>query len=205
MKDSQRKKEVSNTSRSTHDKYTDSYIGILDQYKELLSKSVEKKNALKEEFFNVIKVIMYWMIGVFSVATIGSIIAICIAKSPEVLAGAIVSVLSSFATMMASIFKLPEIIAKYLFNKKEDNLMKDIIENIQNYEIKASDFDKQDIMESMDIMIKGSSSTEDNIIEEDIVENDMNEMLENSPHKGDNFPSDATEDITNSKDIEQKR
>lgn len=42
-------------------------------------------------------------------------------------------------------------------------------------------------------------------IEEDIVKNDMNEMLENSPHKGDNFPSDATEDIMNGKDIERKK
>lgn len=58
-------------------------------------------------------------------------------SSTEVITGSIVAVISSFATMIVSIFKLPRIIAKYLFNKKEDDQMANIIENIQKYEFGA--------------------------------------------------------------------
>ena len=55
--------------------------------------------------------------------------------------------LSSFTTMLVSIFKLPQIIGDYLFNKDEDNQMIEIIKNIQQYEI---DVDKQEKMASID-------------------------------------------------------
>lgn len=58
-------------------------------------------------------------------------------SSTEVITGSIVAVISSFATMIVSIFKLPRIIAKYLFNKKEDDQMANIIENVQKYELGA--------------------------------------------------------------------
>lgn len=58
-------------------------------------------------------------------------------SSLEVITGSIVAVISSFVTMIVSIFKLPRIIAKYLFNKKEDDQMTRIIENIQKYELDA--------------------------------------------------------------------
>lgn len=191
MEDSQSQQEKTDNGRSTHDKYTDSYVGILNEYRELLSESVKKKNDLKEKFFVAIRIIMFWMLAIFSAAILGSIVAICITSSPKVLAGAIVSILSSFATMMASIFKLPKIIAKYLFNKKEDDLMKDIMKNIQTYEINASA--KQDVMETVDIITKGSSNQNQNTIREKVIENSVNETLESSPHIGNDFPSDAIE------------
>lgn len=51
--------------------------------------------------------------------------------------------LSTFATMLISIFKLPQIIADYLFNKEEDQMMNEIIKNIQKYELDAVRIEKE--------------------------------------------------------------
>ena len=131
-----------NIIQGTHDKYTDAYISILNTYKEQISSSVTKKNELKERFFETIKMIMYWLTFIFA-GTLGlSLILFGIMiynnySSVAVITGAITTIFSSFTTMILSIFKLPKIIDDYLFNKKEDKLMSEIIQNIQKYEIDA--------------------------------------------------------------------
>lgn len=132
---------------SPHQKYTKEYVEILKAYKIQYQKSATDKNDLKREFFAVIKSLMYWMIAVFVIAVIGSftIMRIMIKyrySSIELLISTIVPIVGSFATMAISILKLPKIIARYLFNKKEDELMKDIIQNIQTYEIGATKYEK---------------------------------------------------------------
>lgn len=131
-----------NKIQDTHDKYTDAYVDILNTYKNQISSSVTKKNELKEHFFNTIKKIMYWLTWIFAGALGLSLILFVIMvlnnyNSASIITGAITTVISSFVTMTISIFKLPKIIANYLFNKKEDNLMNEIIRNIQQYEIDA--------------------------------------------------------------------
>lgn len=69
--------------------------------------------------------------------------------------------LSSFATMLVSIFKLPQIIADYLFNKDEDNQMIEIIKNIQQYEIDAVKLEKTvSIDAEKEIMSREKSDSE---------------------------------------------
>lgn len=131
-----------NNHQGTHDKYTDAYVSILDAYKDQISKSVTKKNELKESFLNTIKQIMNWLTWIFAGALIVSLILFTVMawknyNSSSVIAGAVTTIFSSFITMIISIFKLPEIIANYLFNKEEDQLMSNIIQNIQKYEIDA--------------------------------------------------------------------
>lgn len=128
--------------KSTHDQYTEAYVGILNTYKEQLSQSVTKKNELKQRFFNAIRMIMYIMVITFGLVVVlalavMAIMAACNSSSTQILTGAIVSIVSSFVTMVLGIYKLPQIIADYLFNKEEDNLMKEIIANIQKYELDA--------------------------------------------------------------------
>ena len=55
-----------------------------------------------------------------------------------IVTGAITAIISSLSTMMLSIIKLPELIAKYLFNEDEDHSMTEIIKNIQSYELKSA-------------------------------------------------------------------
>ena len=132
----------SNNMQDTHDKYTKAYIDILNTYKVQISSSIEEKKKLKEKFFNVIKNVMYWLIFVFIITIIFSIILFGIMAyknydSIAVVTGAIATIISSFSTMIVSIFKLPKIVAEYLFNKEEDKSMDGIIKNIQQYEINA--------------------------------------------------------------------
>lgn len=132
----------SNNMQDTHDKYTKAYIDILNTYKIQISSSIEEKKKLKEKFFNVIKNVMYWLIFVFIITIIFSIILFGIMAyknydSIAVVTGAIATIISSFSTMIVSIFKLPKIVAEYLFNKEEDKSMDGIIKNIQQYEINA--------------------------------------------------------------------
>ena len=125
---------------STHSRYTEVYVEILNTYKEQLSKSINNKNNLKQDFLVFIKAVMYMLtitfIIVISLIIMGLVVLLG-NSSLEVITGSIVAVISSFVTMIVSIFKLPRIIAKYLFNKKEDDQMTRIIENIQNYELDA--------------------------------------------------------------------
>ncbi len=125
---------------STHSRYTEVYVEILNTYKEQLSKSINNKNNLKQDFLVFIKAVMYMLtitfIIVISLIIIGLVVLLG-NSSLEVITGSIVAVISSFVTMIVSIFKLPRIIAKYLFNKKEDDQMTRIIENIQKYELDA--------------------------------------------------------------------
>ena len=131
----------------SHSEYTKAYINILDVYKKQIEDSITQKNNLKNEFFKVIKHIMIlltWMsaiVLVLSIILFGIMAYIC-TTSVSVLAGAVVSVISSLVTIVLSIFKLPDIVATYLFNKDEDNQMVNIIKNIQEYETK---FVEQDI------------------------------------------------------------
>lgn len=123
-----------------HDLYAKTYIGILNTYKNQIEDSIKTKNELKKNFFSVIRIIMYILIAIFVISIIASFyifrkMILSQYQSVSVIVGAITTVLSTFATMLVSIFKLPEIIAKYLFNKKEDQWMNVVIKNIQDYEI----------------------------------------------------------------------
>lgn len=141
--------------KSTHDQYTEAYVGILNAYKEQLSKSVSNKNDLKQKFFDSIKMIMYIMVITFGLVVVLSLIvmaimAACDSSSIQILTGAIVSIVSSFVTMVLGIYKLPQIIADYLFNKEEDQLMKEIIANIQKYELDADRTERMRAQASVD-------------------------------------------------------
>ena len=121
-----------NKVQHTHKEYTEAYVNILNVYKDQINSSVSKKNILKGNFFKTIKIIMYILTGLFVVSIIFSLILFGIMiifnyQSAEIIAGAITTIISTFVTMTISIFKLPKIIANYLFNKKEDKLMNSII------------------------------------------------------------------------------
>lgn len=133
-----------------HSKYTDAYIDILNSYNAQIKESVQRKNELKDKFYNTIKSIMLILTWLFFGILIFSLILFCVMvfnnnDSVVVITGAITTTISSFITMILSIFKLPEIIANYLFNKEEDQLMNEIIKNIQVYELDAVKYEIETI------------------------------------------------------------
>ena len=137
---------------NAHGQYTQAYVNILDTYKTQINNSVTKKNELKTMFFWLISIIM----GLLTLLFIGSIIFSFIAfvlmiennyESVSVIVGAVTGMITTLSTMILSIFKLPEIVANYLFNKEEDNQMVAIIKNIQEYELEAVKVEKLAITE----------------------------------------------------------
>lgn len=104
--------------KSTHSRYTEAYVEILNTYKEQLSQSIINKNNLKKDFFEFIKLVMLLLtitfIEVIGISLIIMILMVLLNNSStEVITGSIVAVISSFATMIVSIFKLPRISKVY--------------------------------------------------------------------------------------------
>lgn len=160
--------------KTPHDQYTEAYIGILNEYRQHLRESTKKKNELKEEFFKRIMFIILAMTIIFGITVILSIFLMIIMarfnnNSIKIIAGSIVSLISSFITMIISIYRLPKIIAEYLFNKKEDVQMKEIITNIQKYEIDADKSENEKIRERANLDAMGqvmeTTQTADNKME----------------------------------------
>lgn len=130
------------SSVNTHGKYTNAYVGILNTYNKQIKKSVKNKIDLKEKFFKMIRFVMYCSIWFFCISILASfvlftVMAIYGYQSVAIVTGAVTTLVSSFVTLISSIISLPQIIAKYLFNKEEDQLMNDVIKNIQDYELEA--------------------------------------------------------------------
>lgn len=120
-----------------HKEYTAVYTDILNSYKEQIDSSVKQKQLLKNIFFGVIIGIMIALTLAFLWSIFSALKVFASSQSAVEIAGAITTIISSFSTMIVSIFKLPQIIAEYLFNKEEDNLMSQIIHDIQKYEIET--------------------------------------------------------------------
>lgn len=152
----------------SHDKYTESYIGILDQYKEQITSYTTAKNKLKERSFILIATIMSVLIFIFCIVVVISFVLFfnmlkSRSDSIAVIVGAVTAIVSSFATMVVSMFKMPEIITKYLFNKDEDKQMTTIIQNIQSYEIAflKQETERIKLAQSMSSGLSGNISSPD--------------------------------------------
>ena len=146
-----------------HGKYTQAYVDILNTYREQISSSIKNKNTLKNNFFKLIQGIMITLVVLFCASVVISFAVFIIMiifnyQSVAVITGAIAGMLSTFSTMILSIFKLPQIIADYLFNKEEDKQMNEIIKNIQVYELEAVKLEKVAKLDSEKEIINGLKS-----------------------------------------------
>ena len=174
--------------KTTHEKYTDVYVDFLTQYKIQLSSSMSTKNILKGCVFGVIVFVMLVVVVAFLVVVWRAFDLLKLNSSIETVTASAVSIVSSFVTVIVAILKLPQIVASYLFNKEEDNLMKEVISNIQNYEIKAIEMDVKRLTKT----VAGSLGGENNVetIEQSSLETDIE--LEESPNSNSREPSDKT-------------
>lgn len=119
--------------------YAKAYIEFLNTYRENVKKSTNVKIRLKKRFFIAMCVMMGAAAAIFLItAGISFYLFIRMVdknyQSVSVITGAVTAMLSTFATMAASIFVLPKMVAEKLFDQKEDDIMTDIIKNIQAYE-----------------------------------------------------------------------
>lgn len=131
---------------SKYDERSDKYTQILSNFVENISSAAKTKGVLKITFFYSIII----MLILFTLVFVGSLIfafylvynAISGQVYPtETFFTAIVSLLSSLGAVVISLLKLPEIIAKYLFNPEEDRDTITIVEKIQQYDISMYDME----------------------------------------------------------------
>lgn len=124
-----------------YNKHTKKYTKLLKNYTIHTEFSNELKITYKKIFFWIIIIIMGAMTIAFIVSLYKAfdiITYLSVTRMPiptESIVGIMTAVVSSFVTMLVSLFKLPEIIAQYLFNPKEDENMAAIIGHIQTYDI----------------------------------------------------------------------
>jgi len=107
------------------------YTALLDVYVSNSSKNLSQKITFKSVFF-------YFSISSLSVITIlffiACIGAIFLQKADALNVTALSAVGTTFASVLSMYIVIPRIIAKYLFNIKEDQNMTEIIKSIQNYD-----------------------------------------------------------------------
>lgn len=120
--------------------HTKRYTDLLSNYVTHTESSNEIKNSYKKIFFWTILGIMFVLTFLFISSIFNAFDLIeKLSKDKTVqmgnVAGIITAVISSFVTMLVSLFKLPKIIAEYLFNPKEDKNMSTIVGQIQQYDI----------------------------------------------------------------------
>lgn len=153
-------------------KHTEKYTELLKNYITHTKNSNKIKNDYKEIFFWIIIGIMAALTIAFIVllcSAFGIIIYLSIKEKPiptESIIGLIAAIISSFITMLVSLFKLPEIIAKYLFNPKEDENMAKIIGHIQTYDIGMYTIEKDLEKEAMKGFYENMNSDQSNSVSE---------------------------------------
>lgn len=120
-------------------KHSKSYSLLLDTYVQSTKTSARIKNMLKCLFFlitmgTMVAVVFFFyytlkfVIGSFN--KIGNMNNI----SLEMILSMATIILPAISSLIVAFIKIPEIIAKYLFNTQEDDNMNKIIKNIQDYD-----------------------------------------------------------------------
>lgn len=176
--------QESDTTMDVHQKYTKAYVDILESYNAHYVNSSITKKTLKTKFFELINALMVCMIIVFIIAIVGTLflIGFMVQKeysSPLLLVNTMVPIISSLVTMSLAIIKLPKIIAKYLFDKNEDNSIGVIIKNIQEYEINIAKYEANKSKLNIDAANKVVTQQEDDNTFENLEET-SNEENDNS-------------------------
>lgn len=148
-----------------HENHAKQYSELLKVFVNHINLSNNSKNKLKTSFFRSIIGIMIFLTVVFTLSIVAAFFIISNIKtadsnSIESIVGAIVSIIPSLATMLVALFKLPEIIASYLFNREEDTSMVSVIEKIQNYDVQMYSM-KNDIEKVLMKSLNNSDTSSD--------------------------------------------
>lgn len=110
--------------------HSEKYTNILDAFITNTTNTFEQKLKFKQHFFYF----SLTSLGFVTLMFFGlSFYAITI-KTDTVSVGVLSSLGTTFVSLLSMYIIIPKIIAKYLFNRKEDKNMTTIIKSIQNYD-----------------------------------------------------------------------
>ena len=119
-------------------KHSKSYSDLLDLYVKSVRWNIRIKSACKVLFFICIMGALATVLCLFHKSLIyvfNNIKGVGIQNiSIEAIVSMATVLIPSISSLIVAFIKLPEIIAKYLFNSDEDNYMNIIIKNIQDYD-----------------------------------------------------------------------
>lgn len=133
-------KKEDNTQSSESLKHSKSYSLLLETYVKTTKTSIRIKNFLKCFFFLITMGSMITIVALFFYTITYAFNYFISPKninniSMETIFSMITIILPSISSLIVAFIKIPEIIAKYLFNIQEDDNMNKIIKNIQDYDI----------------------------------------------------------------------
>lgn len=136
--------------------HTKSYSGILELYVERIRSGMRLKFVLKIFFFIITMGVLCTIVVVFCVCMFGVTDFVSeYGEDKEATVESILLVLStavpSVTSLVIAFIKLPEIIAQYLFDPKEDEYMTVVIKNTQDFDHKVLGMDvSTDVSSGMD-------------------------------------------------------
>lgn len=125
-------KELARNDIKSLKSHTRGYDKILTSYVFHIEQSLKQKRGMKIVFFVISMIIMLSCVG-------GVIVCICFIVHDTQsetfnISDYIIPAITAMTSFLTVYIIIPKIIAKYLFNSKEEHIMKDIVSNIQDYD-----------------------------------------------------------------------
>lgn len=132
---------IKDSKKEGHEVRSDGYTKLIDNYVNGIRRNTWAKFIMKMLFFAIVMFILSGLVYTFHYTITYTISMIQnMIKSNHVsfnmITATLTPLVSSFGTIIISLLKLPEIIAKYLFNPQEDESAVAIVKNIQKYDIR---------------------------------------------------------------------
>ena len=120
-------------------KHSQSYSNLLDIYVSSTKRNIRLKFFLKLAFFiitmgTLIAIVWFFYLAINYVFQSLDKFEDLNELSIEAILGMLTAVVPSITSLIVAFIKIPEIIAEYLFNIKEDSYMNSVIKNIQDYD-----------------------------------------------------------------------
>lgn len=119
---------------SSLSKHNELYTTLLKAYIDDFILNSENKRNNKRELFKISKQLLLLVPTLTMIVVL--LVVVCLAKDRLGIVETIVTLISALTTLLGTLLIIPKMITKYLFNKKEDEYLANIIEKIQDYDSK---------------------------------------------------------------------
>lgn len=164
-------------------KHSESYSILINKYIENVEKNDILKRKLKERFFWVTMSILMALTAIFILAIGALCIGVIINKVTGKFIVSIITIIAPvLSSLLVALLKIPKIIAKYLFNKKEDKSMNKLIRDIQLYDKNMIEFEYKVNMLLKNERVENDASSpqsEQNIVLNEVPSGDNLDIINN--------------------------
>ncbi len=124
--------DLANIDRGSMKKHSGEYDKLLSAYTSHIEKTLNSKRNMKLWFYVISIIVMFLSTVILIICVIYTISSIH--NSSLGFLDYIPSCVTALSSFLTVYIVIPKIIAKYLFNSHEENVMKDIVTSIQEYD-----------------------------------------------------------------------